>query len=196
MEESINEHDMTKKMMSIMRGGYKPLLNELVNTPNLNTSKINIDVDPESEPQADPETETEETLAKPPREGRASLIQLDGSYFEMDKNDERFKALSNDLNAIVPTATITSVYISEDNGLVINGFALKYSKNSGLYFTMSLAEDSILVSSENVQGKIGTEVQDSLQKFLDKLRADALGTKQYQYNPQLDKEAKDANKQD
>lgn len=177
MKESINEHDMTKKMMSIMRGGYKPLLKE------------------QEEPEVYPETEQEKTLAKSPREGRASLIQLDGSYFEMDKNDERFKALSNDLNAIVPTATITSIYISEDNGLVINGFALKYSKNSGLYFTMSLAEDSILVSSENVQGKIGTEVQDSLQKFLDKLRADALGTKQYQYNPQLDKEAKYANEQ-
>lgn len=115
MKESINEHDMTKKMMSIMRGGYKPLLKEQEET----------EVDPESEQ----ETEKEQTLAKPPREGRASLIQLDGSYFEMDKNDERFKSLSNDLNAIVPTATISSVYISEDNGLVVNGFALKFSKN-------------------------------------------------------------------
>ena len=28
MKERINEHDMTKRMMDIMRGGYKPLLKE------------------------------------------------------------------------------------------------------------------------------------------------------------------------
>lgn len=34
MKEKINEHDMTKKMMDIIRGDYKPLL-EFVNTPSL-----------------------------------------------------------------------------------------------------------------------------------------------------------------
>lgn len=179
MKESINEHDMTKRMMSIMRGGYKPLLKE------------------QEEPEVDPETQPEaQGLAKPPREGRASLLQLDSSYFEMDKNDPRYKALEKALTDRVEQAKITSVYISDPKGLVINGVALDFSENSGLYFTMALSEDSVLVSSENVQGKLGTEVQTSLQSFWDKMRADTMGTSQYQYNDRDDKEAKNANEQD
>ena len=187
MKESINEHDMTKKMMSVMRGGYKPLLNEFVNAPNLET---------QIEPEENKETKAKERLAKPPREGRESQLQLDGSYFEMDKSDSRFKALEKALTARVPQAEITSVYITDPEGLVINGSALTFNKNSGLYFTLALSEDSILVSSENVQGKIGTEVQGNLQLFLDTIRADRTNTRQYEYNEQLDKEAKAANEQD
>jgi hypothetical protein len=173
MKESINEHDMTKKMMSIMRGGYKPLLKE-------EEEEREID----SQPQG---------LAKPPREGRASLIQLDNSYFEMDKNDQRFKALQNKLTEIVSQAKITSVYISDPNGLVINGVALDFSENSGLYFTLARSEPNILVSSENVQGNLNIEVQENLQKFWDAMLADTMGTAEFLYNERDDKEAKEAN---
>jgi hypothetical protein len=37
MKERIDEYDMAKKMMSILRGGYKPLLNEFINAPDLKT---------------------------------------------------------------------------------------------------------------------------------------------------------------
>jgi hypothetical protein len=188
MKESINEHDMTKKMMGIMRGGYKPLLNEFVNAPNLDTTQI--------EPEADSESEnSQETqgVAKPPREGRAPLIQLDGSYFEMPKNDSRFTALQKALSDRVEQAEITSVYIADPKGLVINGVALDFSENSGLYFTLALSEDSVLISSENVQGKLSTEVQTNLQSFLDSLRANRMGTRQYEYNEQLDKDNKPDN---
>lgn len=178
MKESINEHDMTKKMMSIMRGGYKPLIKE----------EEVIDLDKDSE-----EKDQTQRLAKPPREGRAPLLQLDGSYFELDKNDPRFKALQKALTDRVSQAKVTSVYISDPKGLVINGVALDFSENSGLYFTMALSEDSVLISSENVQGKLSTEVQTNLQSFLDGLRADTMGTSQYQYNERDDKEAKQAN---
>ena len=179
MKESINEHDMTKKMMSIMRGGYKPLLKE------------------QEEPEVDPESQSQtQGLAKPPREGRASLLQLDSSYFEMDKNDQRFKTLQKALTDRVSQADITSIYISDPKGLVINGVALNFSENSGLYFTLALSEDSVLISSENVQGKLSTEVQSNLQTFLDTLRADTMSTSQYQYNDRDDKEAKAANEED
>jgi hypothetical protein len=187
---------MTKKMMEVMRGGFKPLLNEFITSPSTNKTPSVMDTyyDPE-QPQVQQPNPEEQGLAKAPNEGRESLIQLDGSYFEMDKSDDRFKAFVTALQGVVPTATVTSIYISKDGGFVVNGYALKYSQNSGLYFTMSLAEDSIIVSSENVQGKIGTEVQGDLQKFLDKLRADAIGTKQYQYDEKIDKKASDANEQ-
>jgi hypothetical protein len=38
MKERIDEYDMAKKMMSILRGGYKPL-NEFINAPDLNTDQ-------------------------------------------------------------------------------------------------------------------------------------------------------------
>ena len=181
MKESINEHDMTKKMMSIMRGGYKPLIKE----------EEVIDLDKDSE-----EKDQTQRLAKPPREGRAPLLQLDGSYFELDKNDPRFKALQKSLTDRVSQAKITSIYISDPKGLVINGVALDFSENSGLYFTMALSEDSVLISSENVQGKLNIEVQTNLQLFWDGILADTMGTSQYLYNERDDKQAKDANEQD
>jgi hypothetical protein len=88
---------------------------------------------------------------------------------------------------VVAQAKITSVLISKEGGLVINGEALKFSAESGLYFTMALSEDSVIVSSENVKGKEGTDVQNGLQKFLDNLRADATETKEYLYDEKLDK---------
>tara|TARA_R110000782_G_scaffold21299_1_gene57338 strand:- start:29142 stop:29738 length:597 start_codon:yes stop_codon:yes gene_type:complete len=191
MKDKINEHDMTKKMMEIMRGGHKEVLEE----GRLTNLAAGIGMKAQAQTQQQQTTQVQaqqpnpevEGLAKSPNEGRESLIQLDGSYFEMDKNDQRFKAFVTSLEGIVPTATVTSIYISKYGGFVVNGYALKYSENSGLFFTMSLAEDSILVSSENVQGKIGTEVQGALQKFLDKLRVDAIGTRQYQYDEKIDK---------
>ena len=207
MKDKINEHDMTKKMMEIMRGGHKEVLEEgrLTNlAAGIGMSLASLGgmkTQAQAQAQAQAQTQQQQTtqvqaqqpnpevegLAKSPNEGRESLIQLDGSYFEMDKNDQRFKAFVTSLEGIVPTATVTSIYISKYGGFVVNGYALKYSENSGLFFTMSLAEDSILVSSENVQGKIGTEVQGALQKFLDKLRVDAIGTRQYQYDEKIDK---------
>lgn len=205
MKESINEHDMTKKMMEVMRGGFKPLLTEFVkSTPTDGRDKgvLSNYNDPEQpqqsqtdNPEVDQPNPEERGLAKAPNEGRESLIQLDGSYFEMAKNDQRFTTFVDSLKSVVPTATVTSIYISKFGGLVANGYALKYSENSGLFFTLSIAEDSILVSSENVQGKIGTEVQTALQKFQDNLRADD-NVKQYLYDEKIDKQASDATEQD
>jgi type II secretory pathway component PulC len=39
MKENINEHDMTKKMMSIIRGGYKSKLNEAEQNDTLDVKK-------------------------------------------------------------------------------------------------------------------------------------------------------------
>ena len=149
MKERIDEHDMTKKMMSILRGGYKLIKEEESN---------------KEEPQ--------KALASP-YEGSTSILPLDESYFEMDSQDNRFKSFQTKLSGVVPQATVTSIFINEDGGFVANGYALRYDNNSVLFFRMALSEDSINVTSENVQGKIGAQVQMDLQKFLDNLRADA-----------------------
>jgi hypothetical protein len=48
-----------------------------------------------------------------PSEGRESLVPLTDNYFELEKNDDRYKALVNNLTNIVPQAKVTSVYISK-----------------------------------------------------------------------------------
>jgi hypothetical protein len=50
---------------------------------------------------------------------------------------------------------------------------------------MMYSDDTVIVNSEEVQGKIGAEVQLSLQRFW--LRADVANAKQYLYDPMIDK---------
>jgi hypothetical protein len=183
MKESINEHDMTKKMMSIMRGGYKPLLKEQEQE--------------EEQEEEKSEITSQQKYAKPPKEGRPALgDRLDSSYFEMDKDDYRYKGLSKQLTDRVSQARITSVYIAYPKGLVINGVALDNAPdNTGLYFTLNLADPTPRISSENVQGDLSMEVQDSLTKFWEAFLADSIGNSQYLYNDKDDKQAKEANEE-
>lgn len=178
MKESINEHDMTKKMMQVMRGGYKPLLTELENTPD-----SNVEQQPEEITQQSQATD----MAPKPREGRDSLIPLDSSYFELDKDDDRFKALSAELTGIIQQATITSVYINKYKGLVINGIALDHSKDSGLFFTMSKSDSNVKISSENVPSDASSEVEKALNNYLNKLINVTNDTNQYLYDERIDK---------
>jgi hypothetical protein len=46
MKERIDEYDMAKKMMSILRGGYKPLLNEFINAPNTDQTQGSVNDNP------------------------------------------------------------------------------------------------------------------------------------------------------
>jgi hypothetical protein len=191
MKERIDEYDMAKKMMSILRGGYKPLLNEFINAPDLNTDQTQGSVN-DNPAMGDDQNNTNnqnnnQNMAKAPSEGRESLVPLTDNYFELEKNDDRYKALVNNLTNIVPQAKVTSVYISKEGGLAINGNALTFGGSGGLFFTMMYSDDTVIVNSEEVQGKIGAEVQLSLQRFFDTLRADVANAKQYLYDPMIDK---------
>jgi hypothetical protein len=180
MKENINEHDMTKKMMDIIRNSQKPLIKEADEVPA---------PAPVAEPQntmvpGDDLPEPEEKMAEPPKEGREPLIQLDDSYFELDKNDQRFKDLENKLEDIA-NVNVTSVYVSKNNDLVITGEALQY-QNSGLYFTMALSNKDVVSSSENVEGDESNEIIKKLQGFLKNLRDDVAGTREYLYDDKTD----------
>jgi len=159
MKENINEHDMTKKMMSIIRGGYKAkLLNE---------------------------QDENKRFAKAPREGHEPLIELTDDYAELPKSDSRVSELSNDLQNIAGV-DVTSVFISRKKDLVINGEALKY-QNSGLYFTMALSQKDVITTMENIKGDEANSIIDKLNGFLGNLRANPSETKEYLYNEKEDK---------
>lgn len=168
MKENINEHDMTKKMMNIIRGGYKSKLIKEVEEPS------NISPDTSQTP-----------MAKSPSTGREPLIKLDNSYIEIDKDDQRFKDLSKKLQDIA-NVTITSIFVSKNKDLVITGEALQY-ENSGLYFTMALSNKDVITSTENVEGDEANIIINKLSGFLQNLRDDATGTSEYLYDEKLDK---------
>lgn len=169
MKQNINEHDMTKKMMDIIRGGYK--------------SKL-LKEEEDMAPTMAPDT-SQTTMAKSPSTGREPLIKLDGSYIEVPKDDQRFKDLSQKLQDIA-NVTITSVYVSKNKDLVITGEALQY-EDSGLYFTMALSRKDLITSTENVEGDEANLIINKLSGFLQNLRDDAAGTSEYLYDEKVDK---------
>jgi hypothetical protein len=179
MKENINEHDMTKKMMEIIRGQHKSLIKE-VEEPQMAAQQTPT---PQLVP-GDDLPEPEEKLAKTPEEGREPMIKLDNSYIEMDTNDQRFKDLSKKLEDIA-NVNVTSVFISKNKDLVITGEALQY-EDSGLYFTMALSKKDVLTTTENVEGDESNDIIKKLQGFLENLRDDVAGTREYLYDEELD----------
>ena len=178
MKENINEHDMTKKMMQIIRGQQKSLIKEVEETPAQQLTQQPLT-------PGDDLPEPEEKLAKSPNEGREPMVKLNDTYIELDKDDQRVKDLSKKLEDIA-NVDVTSVYVSPNKDLVVSGEALQY-ENSGLYFTMALSKKDVLTSSENVEGDEPNEIIKKLQGFLDNLRDDVTGTNEYLYDEKLDK---------
>ena len=177
MKENINEHDMTKRMMQIIRGQQKSLIKEVVEPIN------NLAQQPLT--PGDDLPEPEEKLAKSPNEGREPMIKLNDTYIQLDKDDQRVKDLSKKLEDIA-NVNITSVYVSPSKDLVVTGEALQY-EDSGMFFTMALSKKDVLTSSENVEGDEPNEIIKKLQGFLDNLRDDVAGTTEYLYDEKLDK---------
>lgn len=183
MKENINEHDMTKKMMQIIRNQQKSLIKEVeepVNNLVQNPTQQLVPGDDLPEP--------EEKLAKSPIEGREPMIKLNDTYIELPKDDQRVKDISKKLEDIA-NVEVTSVFVSPNKDLVISGEALQY-EDSGLYFTMALSKKDVLTSSENVEGDEPNEIIKKLQGFLDNLRDDVTGTNEYLYDEKLDKNKK------
>lgn len=169
MGQNINEHDMTKKMMEVIRGGYKKSL--------LKEEELQADA-----PMA-PDT-SQVTMAQSPSEGREPLIKLDNTYIEVPKDDQRYKDLTKKLQDIA-NVTVTSIYVSKNKDLVITGEALQY-ENSGLYFTMALSNKDVVTSTENVEGDEANIIINKLTGFLQNLRDDSAGTSEYLYDEKVD----------
>jgi hypothetical protein len=169
MAQNINEHDMTKKMMDIIRGGYKKTL--------LKEEEI------EATSTMAPDT-SQVAMAQSPSDGREPLIKLDNTYFEVPKDDQRYKDLTKKLQDIA-NVTVTSIYVSKNKDLVITGEALQY-ENSGLYFTMALSNKDVVTSTENVEGDEANIIINKLTGFLQNLRDDSAGTSEYLYDEKID----------
>jgi hypothetical protein len=125
MKESINEHDMTKRMMDIMRGGFKPLLKEneelVANEPITNQT-----VNP---------TEADDVVT--PVVGDAVF------------NDELQKLR----DTVSPRIKITSfkIFPTDENVIIDGVMEYKESEGTGITFKMSLAAGEVETSMNDIE---------------------------------------------
>jgi hypothetical protein len=183
MKENINEHDMTKKMMDIIRNSQKTLIKEAdeVAAPMAAPAPT---AQPDMVPGDDPQ-EPEAELAQSPTNNTAEPLEgfeMDDTYIQLEKDDQRFKGLS-DMLLDQANATVTSIYISsgtngKEKDLVITGI------QNGLTFTMSLNVTDVKLNGTSTANN-STE-SGKLQSFRDILNGNMKDTKQWLYDDNID----------
>ena len=124
MKERIDEHDMTKKMMDIMRGGFKPLLKE-------------------EETPAIASVPAEEGK---PEEAKDVITPVAGDAVF---NDE-LKKLQDTVD---PRVKITSfkIYPVDENVIIEGVFLQREKEGTGITFRMSLAAGEIETSMNDIE---------------------------------------------
>ena len=148
MKENINEHDMTKKMMEIVRGGYTTrLINEVGEVPNMNNDAPVQGPNPEDSLPAD---------------GRE-----DKDTMTVDPADSIFKDELKKLQSTVdPRVKITNfkIYPTDENVILEGVFLQREAEGTGIIFKMSLAAGEIETSMTDI------ELSDKVSILLQKLK--------------------------
>ena len=124
MKDNLNEHDMTKKMMDVMRGGYKSkLLTEFTNAPSLSTNNPVSSQGNDVEPK-----ETEDVIT--PKQGDVVF-------------NEELKKLQTIVKGQVKITNF-KIYPNDENVLV-EGVLL-----NGITFKMDLINPEIEINMNNI----------------------------------------------
>jgi hypothetical protein len=181
MNDRINEHDMTKKMMSAIRAMInkdKTLIKEeIVPQPNMQDS-INQLVPGDDLP------EPVNKVAPRAKVDPQPLIDMDSTYFELDKNDSRFKQIFSDLSNLELGLEVTSIFINPKKDIVITG--KKETKENNLIFTMSLF--SGMEYESKTDGEFNdSEIKTALNGYLENMQRNITKTKdELSYNEKID----------
>jgi hypothetical protein len=135
MKENINEHDMTKKMMSIMRGGFKTLLKE----EETATPQTPVSTQPQQffEPTADSQNDADDD------KDTITLTKGDPVF-----NDELKKLQNIDTNVYISKFKI---YPQDNNAIIEGTFLREKEPNSGIKFVMDLRAGEIEITQANVE---------------------------------------------
>lgn len=125
MKESINEHDMTKRMMDIMRGGFKPLLKE---------NEEPVSNEPITDDMVNP-NESDDVIT--PVAGDAVF------------NDELQKLR----DTVSPRIKITSfkIFPTDENVIIDGVMEYKESEGTGITFKMSLAAGEVETTMNDIE---------------------------------------------
>ena len=137
--ERLDEHDMTKKMMDVMRGGYKSLLTEVV-------SDQNMDPQQEFQQQQNPEqpkTNMVDTIDGPEPDGTLTPVQGDAVF-----NDE-LKKLQDTVDSSVDITNF-KIYPSDKNIMIEGILEERNTQGSGIKFRMELKAGEIKTAEQNI----------------------------------------------
>lgn len=131
MKDRINEHEMTQKMMEIMRGGYKQLLSEADGQFDPSSTQVN---------PADMDTSQQ----APEPDDVIELKPGDATY------ESELKTMRDTVSGGV-VFTSFNIYPSDSN-VVIDGYLEKQeSEDSGVFFKMALTASDIETSMVDVE---------------------------------------------
>jgi hypothetical protein len=142
MKENINEHDMTKKMMDILRGGHKNMLKEETQA-DISQADISQDDSLPADGSEDKDTIT---------------VTPDDAVFK-----DELKKLQGTVD---PRVKITSfkIYPVDENVILEGVFLQRESEGTGITFIMSLAAGEIETSMTDI------ELSDKVSLLLQKLK--------------------------
>lgn len=145
MKDRINEHEMTQKMMEIMRGGYKELLSEA-----------------DGQTQFDPSS----TQVNPADMDTSQQAPEPDDVIELKKGDATYEDELNLMRDVVDGGVVFTsfnIYPSDSN-VVIDGYLEKQeSDDSGIFFKMALTASNIETSVVDV------ELTDTVNEILKRL---------------------------
>jgi hypothetical protein len=143
MKDRINEHEMTQKMMEIMRGGYKELLSEADGQFDPSSTQVN---------PADMDTSQQ----APEPDDVIELRPGDATY------DQELQSMRDTVSGGV-VFTSFNIYPSDSN-VVIDGYLEKQeSKDSGIFFKMALTASDIETSMVDVE--LDDKVNDTMKRL-------------------------------
>lgn len=145
MKKKINEHDMTKDMMDIMRGGFKGLLSEYANAPSMGAT------------QAQPADNTQAGDDTPEKEEDTLDVRPGDAIF-----GDELKKLQQTVDS---SAEITNfkIYPTDTDVLIEGVLQKRQSEDSGVHFKMSLRAGKIETTMNNVD--LTDDINDILKRL-------------------------------
>jgi hypothetical protein len=167
MKERIDEHDMTKDMMAIMRGGYKSLLREADEPVPPADPNAAPPADPNSVPQA-PENDIRALKPDPENPDELVIASSDANgKVEVNPNKDYTNVYNTELNGfktLDSRVKITSfiIFVGDNPDVEIKVTFLP-TANSGIDATLRFSENNLLLNSRNLVNT--TDVQQLTNKL-------------------------------
>jgi hypothetical protein len=171
MRDHINEHDMTKKMMDIIRGGYKKNLITEQDTDGM-------DIRPDSDPQKDAITVKQPNKEPISKDASGNETEEYSLYNKYDGELESNVGQSVNIESFI-------IYIKNGYAVLTGKIILDSKDNSFITFDMT-SNGNIEIDANNISGGDNADiVQKKLFGYFDKWKIDVNNwIKQYKANKQ------------
>ena len=163
MKERIDEHDMTKDMMAIMRGGYKSLLKEADEAvPPADPNAAAPAADPNAAAPQAPENDIRALKPDPENPDELVIASSDANgKVTVNPNKDYANVYNTELNGLKTLDSrvkITSfiIYVGDNPDVEIKVTFLP-TANSGIDATLRFSENNLLLNTRNLVNTIDVQ---------------------------------------